>query len=80
MPIKNIEQLSEFLKTRDWINKKVYAICDKHGYSAGVDGWEINGDKLVVHFVSGGQFHLATYFTRKFKLNELFEDNNEQTS
>ena len=76
MPIKTIEQLAEFLKTRDWINGRVNTICRKHGYSAHVDYWNIESDKLVVHFVDGGQFHYATYFTRKFPLNELFEEDN----
>lgn len=79
MQIKTIEQLADFLKTRDWINNKVYTICNKHGYSSSINRWEIDGDKLVVHFVNGGQFHLATYFTREFPLTELFmEDNNDK--
>lgn len=72
MPIKSIEQLSAFLKTRDWINTKVRNICNKYGYSSSISSWEVKGDLLVVHFVSGGQFHPATYFTREFPLTELF--------
>lgn len=80
MQIKTIEQLAEFLKTRDWINNKVYTICNKHGYSASINRWEIDGDMLVVHFIVGGTFHLATHFTRRFALTELFEeDNNDKT-
>ena len=67
----NIEQLAEFLNTRDWLNKKIRTICNKHGYSASIDGWSVEGDKLVVNFVSGGHVGLDTYFTRNFPLSEL---------
>ena len=67
----SIEQLAEFLNTRDWLNKKIRTICNKHGYSASIRDWNIEGDKLVIYFVEGGQFYLATYFTRNFPLSEL---------
>ena len=72
MPIKNIEDLSRFLKARDELNEKVYAICREEGYYC-MESWEIEGDKLVVHFREGGDFHPATHFTRRFPLNKLFE-------
>ena len=72
MRIKNVEQLSEFLKTRDELNNRVYDICTEYGYS-GVESWRISGDALVVDFCEGGTYHPAVRFTRRFPLSELFE-------
>ena len=71
MKITNIIQLADFLKTRDELNNKVHDIARKHGY-CDVDSWNVEGDKLVVHFSEGGQYHPMVCFTRKFPLTELF--------
>lgn len=72
MRIKNIEDLSEFLKARDELDEKVEAICRKEGYYA-ADSWTIENDKIVVHFSEGGTFHPAVHWTRRFPLQKLFE-------
>ena len=71
MRIKNVVQLSEFLKTRDELNERVYAICAKYVYS-GVESWHISGDELVVDFCEGGTYHPAVRFVIRFPLTELF--------
>lgn len=73
MRIKNIEDLSEFLKTRDELDKKVEEICCREDGYCVADSWEIESDKIVVHFSEGGTFHPATHWTRRFPLQKLFE-------
>lgn len=72
MRIKNIEDLSEFLKARDELDERIETICrEANEYAA--DSWTIESDEIVVHFSEGGTFHPATHWTRRFPLQKLFE-------
>lgn len=72
MRITNAVQLSNFLKARDELNRRVWDLCAEYGYSSGAHSWEVDGDQLVVEFRSGGTYHPMCRYTQRFPLAELF--------
>lgn len=72
MEIKNIQDLAEYLKTRDAINKKVFRVArmfDEDVYT--ITAWSIEGEYCMVeHYFEHSYYHCKFPFKYLFMSDE----------